>query len=140
MAKRPIPVARQADRKPLFTVPRSKFRVEHFRASGAGGQHRNKTDSATRITHIDSGASGQATESRSQQENTRTALKRLTQTPTFRLWVHEKIREIDRGITLEKALAAQLEEDMHLGRIRVEVHDQNGRWIPAPPQLMREGS
>ena len=51
--------------------------VETFRASGPGGQHRNKTDSAVRLRHPATGITVQAFESRSQHENRARALKRL---------------------------------------------------------------
>ncbi len=51
--------------------------VETFRASGPGGQHRNKTDSAVRLRHEASGCVVQAFESRSQHENRALALERL---------------------------------------------------------------
>ncbi len=52
-------------------------RVENYRASGPGGQKRNKTSSAVRITHLASGISAIGTESRSQHDNRRKALSRL---------------------------------------------------------------
>lgn len=52
-------------------------RIERFRGSGPGGQKRNKTESGIRITHLETGISGFATESRSQHENKARALKRL---------------------------------------------------------------
>jgi hypothetical protein len=52
-------------------------RVEAFRGPGPGGQKRNKTSSAIRLTHKPSGLSAISTESRSQQRNRRTALDRL---------------------------------------------------------------
>jgi hypothetical protein len=51
--------------------------VETFGASGPGGQHRNKTDSAVRLRHRDTGIAAQAFESRSQHENRAHALARL---------------------------------------------------------------
>ncbi len=51
--------------------------VETFRASGPGGQHRNKTDSAVRLRHLATGITVQAFESRSQHENRARAAKRL---------------------------------------------------------------
>jgi protein subunit release factor A len=53
------------------------MRVDTFRASGAGGQHRNKTDSAVRLTHFPSGVVVTATNSRSQFENRNTAMAEL---------------------------------------------------------------
>src|SRR5512143_4078881 len=55
----------------------AECRVETYRASGPGGQKRNKTSSAVRITHLASGASAIGTESRSQHDNRRKALARL---------------------------------------------------------------
>lgn len=52
-------------------------RVETYRASGPGGQHRNKRDSAVRLTHEPTGVRVTATERRSQHENRRVAVHRL---------------------------------------------------------------
>jgi len=51
--------------------------VETYRGSGPGGQHRNKRDSAVRLTHRPTGVVVTATERRSQHENRRRAIKRL---------------------------------------------------------------
>ena len=50
---------------------------DRFRASGRGGQKRNKTASAVRLRHRPTGLTGEATESRSQHENRARALRRL---------------------------------------------------------------
>ncbi|MFP4053350.1 MAG: peptide chain release factor family protein [Phycisphaerae bacterium] len=51
--------------------------VDTYRASGPGGQHRNKVSSAVRLRHEPSGVSAHGDDSRSQHENKRIALKRL---------------------------------------------------------------
>lgn len=51
--------------------------VDRYRASGPGGQKRNKTESAVRVRHRDTGLSAHAVESRSQHENRERAVRRL---------------------------------------------------------------
>jgi len=110
-------------KKHLFSITKKDFKVQTFRAGGKGGQHQNKTDSAVRIIHPDSGAVGISRNDRSQYRNKKLALQRLVKSKKFKLWIQRRANEIEVGETLE----IQVEQSMKPENLKIE-YRKNNKW------------
>lgn len=120
-------------RELIFSVTRKDFKITTFKASGNGGQHRDKTDSAVRIYHPESGASAESKDSRSQAENRKIAFRRLLATPRWMSWF--RLRTAEATMTAEEKQARERELELAIrhqmvsDNLQVEVRDELGNWI-----------
>lgn len=110
-------------RELLFTVTKDDCRWDYTRGRGAGGQKRNKTSSAVRCTHKESGAVGYAEDERSQLQNRRLAFERMANSKEFKTW--HKL-EVARRTGLLEGIEREVERQMK--NIKVEIKDDKGLW------------
>ena len=73
-----VAIIPEVDAVEAIDIKPKDLRIDTFRASGAGGQHINKTDSAIRLTHLPTGVVVECQEERSQHKNKAKALSMLT--------------------------------------------------------------
>lgn len=111
-------------KKLLFSVTKDDCEWSYTRGTGSGGQKKNKTNSACHCTHRASGAHGYAEDSRSQQENRKTAFERMAATKTFQEWLKlESMRRSGAQAAMEDEVQRQLK------KVRIDVKDEHGRWV-----------
>lgn len=109
------------DKKLLFSITKKDFRVDYYRGSGNGGQKKNKTSSACRITHLDSRAVGQSEDERSQLQNKKLAFDRLINSDKFKGWYQiETAKHLGLVADIEK----QVDEWMKDENLKVEYIDE----------------
>ncbi len=110
-------VSPEIDDSIVVDINPADLEVDTFRASGAGGQHVNRTESAIRITHVPTGIVVSCQSDRSQHKNRSTAMKRLR----ARLYEMELQKQLEARQKLESA-----KSDINFGsQIRSYVLDQS---------------
>jgi len=105
-----------------FSVTKKDLTIQTFTAGGKGGQHQNKVATGVRITHPESGAMGEARDTRSQHANIKAAFTRLVESQKFRTWHRIKVAEVQSGKSLDAIVDAMMDEK----NIRLEVRNEHG--------------
>ena len=112
----------------------SDLRIDTYRASGAGGQHVNKTDSAIRITHEPTGAVVQCQADRSQHKNRAAAMK-LLKAKLFEIEMHKKNenkQELEEGksdIGWGSQIRSYVLDDSRIKDLRTGVENRNTQAV-----------
>ena len=114
----------------LFSLRAKDFRVDTFRSGGPGGQNQNKRETGVRITHLASGAVGEARDERSQGQNKRIAFRRLVESQTFQVWLRIEAARAMLSEEERRAVERRVEGWMSPENLLVEFFD-TGRWVPA---------
>ena len=89
-------------RQRVNLINKDDLEVTPIRGSGPGGQHRNKNYTGVRITHKESGAVGEATDSKSQTLNRAMAFRRMIGSPEFQVWLNLQIHPEHLKIEIRK--------------------------------------
>jgi peptide chain release factor 2 len=112
----------QVDDEIKIDIRLDDLRIDTFRASGAGGQHVNMTDSAVRITHFPTGIVVQCQNERSQHKNRDSAMKQLR----ARLYEHEMEKKREETRKTEDA------------KLEINFGSQIRNYVLAPYRLVKD--
>lgn len=113
-------------REKLFSITAQDCEWQFFTAGGKGGQKQNKTASACRCVHPESGAVGESREYREQPQNKKAAFKRMTETKEFQKWLNIETKKY-----MGQLAQIEYEVEQQLKKVQIEVKDDSGKWVKA---------
>ncbi len=112
----------ELDNEITINIEDKDLRIDVFRASGAGGQHVNKTSSAVRITHLPSGIVVQCQQEKSQHRNKDLAMK----------WLQSRLYQLEKRKEQEKLQA------LHDGKDDIAWGSQIRSYVLHPYQMVKD--
>lgn len=121
---------KEDNRERITILSKKDLEFSYFCGSGAGGQARNKVHSGCMIRHPESGAMGRASDSRSLEQNKRSAFTRMVATAQMKFWIAKKLYEIRQQETMEESV----EKEMVPKNLLFEVRGEDGRWVEKPSE------
>lgn len=110
-----------AKKELLFSIKPEDCERQTFRSGGKGGQNQNKRETGVRWIHHPSGARGECREQRSQDQNSKTAWRRMAETSQMQTWI--RLQAAWGGKTPEQ----MVEESMRSENLLVHTFE-NGDW------------
>ena len=117
-----VAVMPEPDETQAVQLNPSELRIDTYRASGAGGQHINKTDSAVRVTHLPTGITAECQDGRSQHSNKAKALQVLT----ARLQEKERSERAAAEAATRKGLIGSGDRSDRIRTYKVAAKEQSG--------------
>lgn len=103
----------------LFSVTKDEFEWQFFRAGGKGGQKQNKTSSACRCIHKESGAVGESREERQQVQNRKLAFLRCVNSKEFQTWLKLTASAVSAGF---ENIETQINKEMQEENLKIEFY------------------
>jgi len=112
------------NKTPLLSLTKKDFEWQPCRGSGPGGQHRNKNFTGMRCTHIPSGASEIATDSKKQKVNKQNAFLKCVKSKKFKDWLYI---ETSKATGVQARIEDDVERQMSPNNIKIETK-VDGLW------------